>query len=37
METFAPGGFDAGWVQPHKSADEIAESGILYMKQHDWH
>ena len=37
METFAPGGFDAGWVQPQKSADEIAESGILYMKQHDWH
>lgn len=37
METFLPGGFDAGWIAPLKSADEIAESGIRYMRQHDWH
>lgn len=37
METFAAGGFDAGWTESEKNRDEIAEAGIRYMRQHDWH
>ncbi|MEY8356179.1 sugar phosphate isomerase/epimerase family protein [Lachnospiraceae bacterium 54-53] len=37
METFVAGGFDGGWIELGKSRDEIAESGIRYMREHDWH
>lgn len=31
METFAPGGLDASWVQVHEAPDELARTGIAYL------
>ena len=33
METFAPGGLDAGWVNVHGSPDEVARIGITCLRQ----
>lgn len=32
METFAPGGLDASWVQVHPEPDEVARSGIAFLR-----
>lgn len=34
METFAPGGLDASWVNVHKAPDIVAENGIKCLKQY---
>ena len=32
METFAPGGMDASWVQVHDAPDQLAQEGIDYLR-----
>lgn len=32
METFAPGGLDASWVQVHPEPDEVARGGIAFLR-----
>ena len=32
METFAPGGLDASWVQVHEPPDELALAGLGYLR-----
>lgn len=34
METFAPGGLDASWVNVHGSPDHVAEMGIACLKKY---
>lgn len=33
METFAPGGLDASWVQVHPEPDQVAREGLEYLKK----
>lgn len=32
METFAPGGLDASWVHVHPEPDEVARSGLAFLR-----
>lgn len=34
METFAPGGLDASWVNVHGTPDEVAERGLHFLKRY---
>ena len=34
METFALGGLDSSWVQVHEEPDELAMTGLLYLKNY---
>lgn len=33
METFAPGGLDSGWIWPEMGPDQVALTGLRYMKE----
>ena len=34
METFAPGGLDASWVNVHGTPDEVAARGVHFLKRY---
>ena len=34
METFAPGGLDASWVNVHGTPDEVALRGLHFLQRY---